>query len=405
MGYTAYHLLDPSRTDAQIDETIEYCARMGFNKIRFLLAGYPRDMGVRTSTDAEHGVPDPTKAPNYGAPPGRPQSLPAWEGQPHHYDFTRFHLPYWRRVDRAILKMRARGIVATCIFTIEKQDLPREYGRLTADELRFYEYAVARLGAYDNVWWDLGNEHNEYRDKAWGDAMGSMVRALDPHDRLRSAHAYADFWYADSKWPGFIITQQYGDERTVHDWAHKYAGVPLPYVNEEYGYEGAFDRPGHGQNTDWVRRTHWAIAVAGGYASYGDWSNGVAYFYTGDPGPGRAPAQLKHLRAFFEAIPYWRMRPEETPGQDVLRLGDGSTTVVFFPHGGSAQLELQGEARWFDPRSGAWGTGPRLGAGVSTVTAPTAQDWVLLIRQAGAEAVARPGGHSPRTPASSLRPR
>ncbi len=36
LGYTAYHLLDPSNDDAQVDATIDYCARHGFNKIRFL---------------------------------------------------------------------------------------------------------------------------------------------------------------------------------------------------------------------------------------------------------------------------------------------------------------------------------------------------------------------------------
>ena len=35
LGFTAYHLLDPSNDDAQVDATIDYCARHGFNKIRF----------------------------------------------------------------------------------------------------------------------------------------------------------------------------------------------------------------------------------------------------------------------------------------------------------------------------------------------------------------------------------
>ncbi len=77
LGYTAYHLLDPSNDDAQIDAMIEYCSRLGFNKIRFLLTGYPRDTDRRTSRDVEHGVPDPWKAPNYGSKPGQVNPLPA----------------------------------------------------------------------------------------------------------------------------------------------------------------------------------------------------------------------------------------------------------------------------------------------------------------------------------------
>src|SRR5690606_12260 len=57
MGYTAYHLLDPSNDDAQIDAMLDYCVEHGFNKIRLLLTGYPRDTEHGTSTDVEHGVP------------------------------------------------------------------------------------------------------------------------------------------------------------------------------------------------------------------------------------------------------------------------------------------------------------------------------------------------------------
>lgn len=380
LGYTAYHLLDTSNSEAQVDATIDYCARLGFNKIRFLLTGYPRDFDARTSGDVEHGVPDPWKKLNYGARPGQVLPLPAWTGKPHAYDFTRFNVAHWRRVERAVRRMRDRGIVATCIVTIEKQDLPKEYGRLTEHELRLYRYAVARLAAFDNVWWDLGNEHNEFRDPAWGDAMGAVVKALDPYDRLASAHAYAEFPYSGSAWADYIITQQYGDEKAVHDWALKHFAAPKPYVNEEYGYEGGLDKPGHGQNADWVRRNHWAIAMAGGYATYGDWSEGTSWFYMGEPGPGVAAGQLRHLRAFFERLPFPEMQPcdeRTTAGFCLARLP--GQYVFYFPRGGAAQVEVAsaGIARWFDPRNGEWHDGPALSKGKNSVNAPANGDWIL----------------------------
>jgi hypothetical protein len=396
LGYTAYHLLDPSNTLADIDATIDYCARRGFNKIRFLLAGYPRDFDRRTSRDVEHGVPDPWKAPNYGARPGQVNPLPAWPGKPHAYDFTRFYLPHWQRADHAVRHMRRRGIVATCIFTIEKQDLPQEYGPLSEHEYRFYRYAIARLAAFGNVWWDLGNEHNEYRDRTWGDAMGGFVKHLDPYDRLTSAHGYAEFFYERSPWADFIITQQYGDERKVHDWALKFRPIPKPYVNEEYGYEGNRDVPGHGQNADWVRRCHWAIAMAGGYATYGDWSGGVAYFYMGEPGPGKAADQLGHLRAFFEGLDFAALEPhDELTTAGFCLAKPPEVYVVYLPRGGTADLRLDGRggtrrrARWLDPRTGRWADGPTLSSRVNPVSAPSSLDWVLLV--------------SPHEPAGKLR--
>jgi hypothetical protein len=386
LGYTAYHLLDPSRSDEQVDATLDYCVRMGFNKIRFLLTGYPRDTQTGRSTDVEHGVPDAdaAKRPNYGAPAGRMNPLPAWEGSPHQYDFTRFHLPYWRRIERAIQEMQKRGILATCIVTIEKQDLPQEYGSLTPQELLLYRYAVARLSAFSNVWWDLGNEHNEFRDTVWGDAMGHVVRALDPHRRLRSAHAYEAFPYTKSGWADYIITQHYGDERAVYAWARNFAETPMPYVNEEYGYEGPLDKPGHLQNADWVRRNHWAISMAGGYATYGDWSNGVSYFYTGDPGPGKAAPQLRHLRTFFEALPFRRMMPCGESAAWTCLADAPDTYVLHFPRGEAAEIGIRiGNrklaGRWFDPRTGAWRPGPEVSARRTHITPPGREDWVLLL--------------------------
>jgi hypothetical protein len=108
-----------------------------------------------------------------------------------------------------------------------------------------------------------------------------------------------------------------------------------------------------------VRRSHWAIAMAGGYATYGDYSDGVAWFYMGEPGPGRAPAQLKHLRTFFERLPFQELTPRfqlVTRGYCLAQAE--SLYVVYLPDGGECQINLwRGPAStfqitWFDPRTG-----------------------------------------------------
>ena len=388
LGYTAYNLVDPSNDDSQIEKTVTYLHENGFNKVRFLLTGYPRDFDNRSSTDVDHGVPvDPWKSLNYGALAGRVNPLPAWLGKPHKYDFERFNVEYWQRVDKTVRLLREKGIIATCIIIIEKQDLPKEIGRFTENEYRLYEYATARLAAFDNVWWDLGNEHNEFRDAGWGNKMGAFVKENDPYNRLASAHAYADFFYNDSPWADYIITQQYGDVDSVHNWTLKYYDIRKPYVNEEYGYEGSTDKPiGHGMNSDWVRRCHWAIAMAGGYATYGDWSNGTSYFYMGFPGPGKAVVQLRHLKSFFEALPFNEVKPADnlTSKGYCLSVPKGML-IVYLPEGGTSEIDLgpfekrRITARWFDPRNGLWGDDLTLLNEKNTVSSPTNDDWVLLI--------------------------
>lgn len=364
MGTTAYHLLDPTNEREYIEEYLDYCVKYKFNKIRFLLTGYPRDTDTRSSDDYEYGVKDPWKMPNYGAPPGEVNPLPAWEGKPHDYDFTRFNVDYWRKVDWAVAAMRERGIVATCILTIEKQNLPKEYGALTEHEKRLYRYAINRLAAYSNVWWDLGNEHNEFRDPTWAPKMGELVKAWDAYDRLCSAHGYADWNYDNQEWADFIITQQYGTPQEVNAWALKYRDIPMPYVNEEYGYEGNLDEPGHGQNADWVRKCHWAIAMAGGYGTYGDWSK--AAFYSGHIGEGNGPTYLRKIFDTFQSIPFVEMEPRnDLVGEGAYCLAKpGEVYMVYMPGGGETELKISYdgvrvgyEKQYIDPCSGNYGGG------------------------------------------------
>jgi hypothetical protein len=385
IGLTAYHLLDPSNDDRQIQELLDYCVRHGFNKVRFLLTGYPKDTDTRSMAEYDTKG-DPWKQPNYGAPPGEVNPLPAWMGKPHSFDFTRFNVAYWQKVDRAVQAARDRGIVATCIVTIEKQNLPREYGVLTDHEKRLYRYAVARLAAFSNVWWDLGNEHIEYRKPDWAPKMGTLVKQWDPYGRLCSAHGYADWTYGDQPWADFIITQQYGDCSQVNEQVLKYRTIAKPYVNEEYGYEGTLDKPSHGQNADWVRKCHWAIALAGGYATYGDWTVGMA-FYTGHVGQGKAPAQLRHLRETFESIPYSLMEPHnELVGQGAFCLAkEGQVYLVYLPDGAKTVLHVEPAAQgytvtWVNPRTGEQISSERATEGNILLQAPSPGDWAVLVR-------------------------
>lgn len=385
IGLTAYHLLDPSNDDKQIEDLLDYCVKHGFNKVRFLLTGYPRDNDTRSKNEYKFEG-DLWKLPNYGAPPGELNPLPAWLGKPHRYDFTRFNVAHWQKADRAVQAMRDRGIVATCIVTLEKQGLPRELGVLTENEKRLYRYAISRLAAFSNVWWDLGNEHNEYRKPDWAAKMGDLIKKWDPYDRLRSAHAHADWLYSDQSWADFIITQQYGNCTEVNQWALKYRQIPKPYVNEEYGYEGVLDEPKHGLNADWVRKCHWSIAMAGGYATYGDWTYGSP-FYTGHIGQGKAPAQLRYLRETFESIPYSLMEPHnELVGKGAFCLAtEGNIYLVYLAEVDETVLDVKKAGQnckitWIDPRTGKHANSADTTKGKVVLRAPSPSDWAAIIK-------------------------
>lgn len=382
LGFTAYHLLDPTHTEKDIQKTIDYCADNGYNRIRFLLAGYPRD---RQPTSGRPGERDPWRLPNYGAPTGSVNPILPWLGEQGALDFSRFRLEYWHKVDRVVRAMAERGVQACCIFTIEKQNLPDEIGALTEAEKQFYRYTAARLSAFPNVWWDFGNEHVEYRDRQWAPAIAEVVRQADPYRRLSSVHGYEEWHYGDAAWADFIITQHYGSPQQLYDWTLKYASIPKPYVNEEYGYEGTGDNYGHLQDAVRTRQCHWAIAMAGGYASYGDWTQD-APFYVGTVGKGVAATQLRHLRAFFERIPYPTLQPREQLISKGFAATDGRNWIAgYLPEGGEFELDLQGIngpffLQFFNPRTGAFAA-PTVVEGGTRLTkrTPDSQDWALLI--------------------------
>jgi hypothetical protein len=60
--------------------------------------------------------------------------------------------------------------------------------------------------------------------------------------------------------------------------------------------------------------------------------------------------------------------------------------VLYLWSGGSVTLDLSAatgsfEVDWYDPRSGAWSSdAPISGGSTGNWTAPTADDWVLLVR-------------------------
>jgi hypothetical protein len=176
--------------------------------------------------------------------------------------------------------------------------------------------------------------------------------------------------------------------------------------------EGVFERF---TDTDVRRALYWSLLITptagltyGGHGVWG-WDEGteppIAHPLTGTPQrwsealhlPGAE--QLRHLRAAFESLDWWTLRPDqslvrEQPGNaDVLRTvkaarsDGGSTAVIYAPAGGRVSLDLSRlapdlTALWVDPRTGTQhpaGTAP----GGGQFDAPDTQDWLLVLRGSG----------------------
>src|SRR5439155_1277317 len=101
----------------------------------------------------------------------------------------------------------------------------------------------ARLSAYSNLTWDLGNGSDWYRKwPEWADQMGAMVKKWDPYEHLDSVHTEdVQNQRRASAWFDMTLVQWW--TRPVHDWMlaqrreQSALGRIIPQVNEEYGYE------------------------------------------------------------------------------------------------------------------------------------------------------------------------
>lgn len=186
----------------------------------------------------------------------------------------------------------------------------RTFGDATQDD-RYLRYAIARYAAFPNVIWSLSNEWQFAKsDPAYWEARAATLGAKDnpatpqnesnpsydpwmfnstrTQQRATSIHPRneARFSFAASAWPAHDVLQfsighpecAPGNPCTNSDeWANfsilNNLADNRPVVNDEYGYlnsklggncaNGVF-------SSDNQRRAMWAIAIGGGYGSFGD---------------------------------------------------------------------------------------------------------------------------------------
>lgn len=333
-----------------------------------------------------------------------------WGGTPAEPDFATFDLETFRCAEAVVRELAARRAIASVILLHPHDEALQRSG---ADRVpvcaRYVRYAVARLGAHWNVVWNLANEWQlgslfTYDEM---DELGRILHAIDPHQRLTSCHHYGRFEFHEAEWTDMSSIQERGTPFEINRCILQNRLFGKPVLNEEYGYEGDNHCPPNDPEN--VRRDHWAIALAGGYGTYGDKTKGpkIAVYFSSvleDAVGTSVPDQLRHLHLFFSAIPWWTMEPANSllvGGDGVFCLArPGHEYVVYSVGGGAFTLNLTHAtgrlaAVWMDPITGArreaaeldlrWPQERSSVHGRSSVRFEPPQqgsDWVLHLRRA-----------------------
>ncbi len=335
------------------------------------------------------------------------------------FDVTRFNPAYWQKWERLLAHARSKDMAVSVIFYVDGSrpgvDPFGKAGMGGPDEQRFYRYAVARLGAFANVMWDLANEYRLFRDEAWAEKMGTFVKQCDPYDHLTSVHGHDDFRFRRSRWADFALYQSW-DEHGGYDFMlrnrqeQEKTDRTMPQVNEEYGYEDHYPQ-GWGENrvaparsAETRARLAWEIYLAGGYQTTGERANSETGggWLNGRGDESMTMLELYgHIYDFFTGIRWWELQPETrlvvalqphpaakdpaqaAPRAFAARNPAGDLAAIYIQGGGIVTLKgdlLKDQLKplWFSPRDGGMRNARPLRDRVFRT--PTADDWVLLYR-------------------------
>ncbi|HUE22549.1 MAG TPA: DUF4038 domain-containing protein [Bryobacteraceae bacterium] len=390
-GTTAFWLMG-WRDERFIRNSIQRLHDLKINRMRVLLAG---------ATFTMYGEPAMTGE-NFTL------FLRPWVAErPESYDnpgidFTRFDTAYWRRYERMLGFARERDMIVSVVQDISDGHIHPDAG--SDDERRYLRYAAARLGAFSNITWDLGDDLDSFRDEKWAHETGTLLEGWDPYQHLASSHpVHREHQDRVSAWFGFTSIQDWS--RTQHALMLEERQIQLktgriiPQTNEEYGYEDHYPHwaPGMGSDSaEELRHVAWDIAMAGAYGTTGESARRGTNIWPDTGGGwinGRGDDTMvmlkgyQHMVDFFTSFEWWKTDPHDglvNNGAYCLAK-PGEIYAIYLPNGGDVTVTLEKgryEAAWFSAFTGEWLPLPPVeGPRWKSPQAPGWLDWALLLQR------------------------
>jgi len=405
-GTTAFWLVG-WREDRVINSIIDRLHGLKINRIRALLAGATNILWGEPVMPGENFSlflrPWLAEAPESLDRPG--------------IDFTRFNVPYWQKWERMLRYARERDVIISVIQDISTHKAQPAAG--SEGERRYLRYAVARLSAFSNITYDLGDDLDSFRDEEWAHETGTLIVNWDPYKHLATSHpVHRKNQDRASDWFGFTSIQNWSrrqhelmlEERQIQ----MKTGRIIPQTNEEYGYEDHYPHWGpypNGESAETLRQVAWDIAMAGAYGTAGETCRRGTNVWPDTGGGwinGRSDdttVMLKgyeHMVDFFTSFEWWKTEPHDelVSGGAYCLAKPGEIYAVYLPQRpicgnheayeydkecGEVTLKLEPgnyKAHWFDAFTGETIQLPPVEGRVWTLPRPPGWlDWALLLEK------------------------
>jgi len=405
-GTTAFWLMG-WREDRIINYSIERLRNLKINRMRVLLSGAADIFwGDAVMTGGNFNLivrPWIAQAPESVDHPG--------------IDFTRFNVPYWQKWERMLRFARDRDMIISAILEISTHKAQPAAG--SEDERRYIRYAIARLGAFSNYTYDLGDDLDSFRDEKWAHETGTLIESWDPYKHLASSHpVHREHQDRAADWMGFTSIQNWSREQHTLMLEERQiqmkTGRIIPQTNEEYGYEDHYPHwapTPPGDSAEVLRQMAWQIAMAGAYGTAGESARRGTNVWPDTGGGwinGRGDdtmVMLKgygHMVDFFTSFEWWKTEPHDElvnngayclakPGEIYavylpIRPACGSQENFEYPEA-CRDITLQLEpgtydAKWFSAFTGEIVPLPVVQGPAWTLPKPPGWlDWALLLKK------------------------
>lgn len=265
MGTTCY--VWELQSDELIEKTFKSLERGAFNKIRFCI--FPKHYA--------YNLREPRSYPYEGTPmDSSVLNLDNFWGytgktEGNDWDFYRFNPLHFKHIEKCIERLHRLGIEADLI-------LMHPYDRwgfssMPHDaDLLYYDYVIARLSAYANVWWSLANEYDLMPAKTLEDweCFGHKLMSEDPYNHMRSIHNCIKLYDFNADWITHCCIQRnnlYISTENAAEFLDKYN---KPAVYDEIAYEGDIQYGWGNIAPEEMLRRFWEAGVRGAHPGHGE---------------------------------------------------------------------------------------------------------------------------------------